>query len=529
MNTAKKNGIKYKPGMTFGNWKLIKRLGRGGNGEVWQCEGAGGQLAAVKLLQKLKPIPYQRFLDETETVSRNSDVPGIMPIIDKHLPDQLGLEQPFYVMPLSEPSETVLKGKELLEKINAVIEIATVVSKLHQREIYHRDIKPANILFLDGVYYLADFGLVSFPDKKDISQKNEEIGPKWTMAPEMRRNSSTADRAPADVYSLAKTLWIYLTGNEKGFDGQYSVDSIIHLKKFYPSHYTTPIDNILMRSTDNDPLKRPDIDDFISGLLKWKELEENFHEQNLEQWFEVQTKLFPTSIPSRVIWEDIDDILKILKVVCSYDNLNHTFFPGGGGLDMEDACRSLEDGCIELYFGTTYIVKPKRLIFESFGYHHDWNYFMLENYDLEKTDVYEEDDPSGIMRNTEDLIEIYPMNYKRYDYNYMDDDEYYSGYRPKPKMRYISRSLGGNFVLFCKRSSYNLNGSTYDGRHNKVSVEEFRNYIQRNVNANKKKHEEMSFIESIVDRSLVNKNRRLASGTSLRSSNIEDDDEDYRD
>lgn len=35
------------------------------------------------------------------------------------------------------------------------------------------------------------------------------------MAPEMRRESSTADVSKADVYSLAKTLWIYLTGNKK--------------------------------------------------------------------------------------------------------------------------------------------------------------------------------------------------------------------------------------------------------------------------------------------------------------------------
>lgn len=42
---------------------------------------------------------------------------------------------------------------------------------------------------------------------------------------------------------------------QKGFDGQYSTESIIHLKKFYPDHYTTPIDNLLISCTDNDPSK----------------------------------------------------------------------------------------------------------------------------------------------------------------------------------------------------------------------------------------------------------------------------------
>jgi hypothetical protein len=49
------------------------------------------------------------------------------------------------------------------------------------------------------------------------------------MAPEMKRESSNADLAKVDVYSLAKTLYILLTNNDKCFDGQYSTDSIFNL------------------------------------------------------------------------------------------------------------------------------------------------------------------------------------------------------------------------------------------------------------------------------------------------------------
>lgn len=122
--------------------------------------------------------------------------------------------------------------------------------------------------------------------------------------------------------------------------------------------------------------------------------------------FEIQTKLFPTSIPKRVIWEDVNDIVKVLKVVSTYDNLNHLFFPSGGGLDLEDVRLSYEEGCIELDFKLLDIVKPKRLLFESFGYDHEWNYFRLEADELEACGVYEVEKGEKPYEETHDREEV---------------------------------------------------------------------------------------------------------------------------
>lgn len=70
-------------------------------------------------------------------------------------------------------------------------------------------------------FFLADFGLVDDPDKADITSTGEQIGAKRTIAPEMKWSSQRADGKPADVYSLAKTLWILLTGRRDSFEGQY--------------------------------------------------------------------------------------------------------------------------------------------------------------------------------------------------------------------------------------------------------------------------------------------------------------------
>ena len=446
---------------------------------MWICQNSRGDRNAIKLLKKIRPKAYSRFTDETTVIEKNSDIKGIIPIIEKHLPAKLNDEVPFYIMPLAEAPENRLNKRPIEEKVNAILQIAETLSELHKRKIYHRDIKPENILFYNSRFSLADFGLVDYPEKKEVSVNNEEIGPKWTMAPEMRRESSTADASKADIYSLSKTLWIFLTNRKKGFDGQYSTESIIDLKKFYPESYTSPIDNLLISSTDNDPSKRPSISEFIEALREWKKLAADFHQRNQQQWFEIQGKLFPTSIPKRVIWEDINDIVKILKVVCSFDNLNHVFFPTTGGLDLEDVRLSYEEGCIELDFQLIDILKPKRLLFESFGYNHEWNYFRLEADEL-KPSNFQEKKPFGKHYDFEEISELSPGEY--YPYYIMEDrSDYKDDYIITDFSRHVTRWLRGSFVIFCKRSNYNLTPSTYDGRHNKMTTDEFRDYIQQSV------------------------------------------------
>lgn len=503
----------YRRGRKFGNWTLSSYLGGGGNGEVWACENAEGETKAIKLLKNIKQKSYSRFKDETFVIEQNSDIKGIIPIIEKNLPENFAEQPPFFIMPVAQSSEDLLKNKSIKEKVEAILQVAETLSELHKRKIYHRDIKPANILFYDSRYSLADFGLVIYPNKREVSLYNEVIGPKWTMAPEMRRASKKVDAAKADIYSLAKTLWIYLTENKLGFDGQYSTESIIHLKKFYPKSYTSPIDNILISCTDNDPIKRPTIEEFIFALHEWKELEENFHERNQQEWFELQSKLFPTSIPQRVIWEDPRDIVKVLKLLCSFDNLNHMFMPDAGGLDLEDVRISYEEGCIELDFQLIHIVRPQRLLFESFDYDHEWNYFRLEAAELEPSGVYEienSEESSEETRNEETVTEVYPGKYE--DYQYIENMEYYEeyddNYKKPENARHVTRWFRGSFVIFCKRSVYNMTPATYDGRHNKMNTDEFRAYIQRSVDKRKVEEEKRPIFQKLFDKAYQRQKRR---------------------
>jgi serine/threonine-protein kinase len=203
-----------------------------------------------------------------------------------------------------------------------------------------------------------------------------------------------------------------------------------------------------------------------------KKIYMSFKEENRQDWIDIQKKIFPTGLPTKCEWTNIAEIVYVLKIIGSLKNVNHMFFPRGGGFDLLDANLSSEKGCIEILTGgMIQIVKPSKLIFHSFqNADPQWNYFRIEADTLTPSGVYENYDFPD-----EYLCEISNGTY--IDRKYWDDGEY-EGNKLSSKARLVSRHFRGAFVIFQKTSTYNGNSSTYDGRHNKMSDDEFKKYIQ---------------------------------------------------
>ncbi|WP_341906643.1 hypothetical protein [Fluviicola taffensis] len=197
----------------------------------------------------------------------------------------------------------------------------------------------------------------------------------------------------------------------------------------------------------------------------------DFLERNKLDWIEIEGKIFPSGLPERCEWTDINEIVNVLKTIGSIRNSNHMFFPRGGGLDLEDANISVEENCVEIDTGGLIdILKPSKLIFHSFKAEHEWNYFRLETLELKPSGVYE-----GNEYSDEELCELSPGNYV--SRGYWDEGEYNQEKLPSTA-RVVTRHFRGSFVIFQKTSTYNHNSRTYDGRHNKMTDDEFRKYIQ---------------------------------------------------
>ena len=146
-------------GDQLGNWTLVARVGRGGNGEVWKVSRLGKTDFAIKILTKPKDIAYSRFRDEIKVMSE-CGVAGVVPVVDCYLPHDYSKERAWYVMPLGTPLLTSLKGAALSSIVSSIADIAQTLAELHSRRIFHRDIKPENLISIAGVSSVGDFGLV---------------------------------------------------------------------------------------------------------------------------------------------------------------------------------------------------------------------------------------------------------------------------------------------------------------------------------------------------------------------------------
>lgn len=210
------------------------------------------------------------------------------------------------------------------------------------------------------------------------------------------------------------------------------------------------------------------------------ETREKFRIRNLREWKERINGMFPVSIPQKSEWTNIEDIIKVLNCIGN-SGLNHMLLPTGGGLDLTSSEVAIENGCIKLFTGSTFdIVKPKRLLFNSLGGDCSWDYFRLEIEKLDPSGVYDIDN-----LDREELTYLSDGTYL--DRAYWDLGYYDDGYGNRKeftsKDTVITRYLKeGSFVIVAKTSVYNKIPATYDGRHNRMTDEEFYSYMKRNKN-----------------------------------------------
>lgn len=221
----------FLPSDTDGGWSKQtshyskkKLIAQHGQGEVWLGELAGTEKEfAIKYLltypgAAADKATVRRFEREVRAQS-TLDHPGIMPVIFSNFDE----DPPWFVMPLAWGSlrtlfENIAPGSQSakLPEVQAttlILEVAEALSHAHKEGIIHRDIKPENILYLDGKWVLADFGLCR--DHTSTSTTLTKLGAAYGtleyMAPEQYGNAHNAE-APADIYAVGKVFFECLTG-----------------------------------------------------------------------------------------------------------------------------------------------------------------------------------------------------------------------------------------------------------------------------------------------------------------------------
>ena len=153
------------PPERIGPYRVLRRLGRGGMGEVFLGERADGlfeQRVAIKLLRRGMATEdvLARFARERRILAR-LEHPHIARLLDGGATDD---GRPYFVMELveGEPITGYCRARSLGvdERIRLLLDCGDALAAAHRNLVVHRDLKPSNVLVTnDGEVKLLDFGI----------------------------------------------------------------------------------------------------------------------------------------------------------------------------------------------------------------------------------------------------------------------------------------------------------------------------------------------------------------------------------
>ncbi|WP_438011923.1 serine/threonine-protein kinase [Sorangium sp. So ce321] len=206
-----------------GRYKLQRRLGQGGMGEVWQAEDTVlGRSVAVKCtlphLAQLDPKFTLMLRQETRAASHLFNHPHVVSVLD--YVEEAGV--PFVVMEFLPgvdgrkfASQYLPKRKDNLTRTALALYVTFCAAKAlmhaHEKDIIHRDIKPANLLIsTTGQVKLSDFGLAKFAQEATRQVTGKGHGTLLYFAPEQIQGEPGS--AETDQYQLGCLLYELLEG-----------------------------------------------------------------------------------------------------------------------------------------------------------------------------------------------------------------------------------------------------------------------------------------------------------------------------
>ncbi len=253
----------------LGSYRLLKRLGGGGMGDVYLARSRGGRLIAVKVIKaELADDPgfRARFAREAAAARKvnglytalvvDADADGPVPWLATVFVAGPNLERAVYEHgPLPVPSVLSLAAA-----------LAESLAAIHQAGVIHRDLKPSNVLLAQDGPRVIDFGISRAVEGSSITQSQTLLGTPPFMSPEQVEGGKRVG-IETDIFSLGSVLTYAATGHLPFGDGPLTTLAyrIVHQEPDL-SHLPDELRLLVTRCLSKQPEQRPTTAEILNEL-----------------------------------------------------------------------------------------------------------------------------------------------------------------------------------------------------------------------------------------------------------------------
>src|SRR5213083_568131 len=215
-------------GRTIGHYKISRRIGTGGMGDVYLAtDMTAGRKAALKLLPEhftSDAERLKRFQQEAHALVglNHPNILTVYEIGEDHSTHYIASE----LIEGETLRQRLMRGRmEVGEAVDVAIQVASALAAAHETGIVHRDIKPENIMLRpDGYVKVLDFGIAKLAEQEvPVTMPRDEalllvetnlgsvLGTVRYMSPEQACGDHVDQST--DIWSLGVVLYEMLTGH----------------------------------------------------------------------------------------------------------------------------------------------------------------------------------------------------------------------------------------------------------------------------------------------------------------------------